>query len=646
MMTRYTFVFCLFIIKSLVNSKYYDDYYSFDGCVPKKTCNAISYPEIYKTYIRGLGPACEDENSIIRDYFKCVDKFFECGYLRTYDKNGTVTLNPEEGVRILDGVDISHLTEDALEALLVPESIIKKLTPFFGVKGIDASNKLEAEKLSITPAESEFLYTVFLNERMIKFEEDFLNLTPDLTENKARFQNLTLEAKVGLLSIDHLYGEIPKEFHDYIFNNQWDALSHSLKRFEFPANIRNGNTYKNNLRKNIDSYLIDSIDEHIQDGRVLGAFVIDLTDQYKQDLVKYETYINTVKSILKSFYDTEQCYTCKNRDIHDYCIIVYRNESLLLTNFTADYNQTMAALEKIIIPDSWSTDSRKRNTADAIGGGVYMLTDQPTAFDKMKTIFLFSNGDPDDELEIVKPWLLNNQINLAVLDMSLGAAMELPLIAEGPYNYLSYDVAKYQNSTVNQKCLGKQVANIFANQNINLLKNSTYRNSSIVHNNTIHFQTVRSKGKNLKISLNLNTFPEENWMQLFVSYEYPNPDWFTSSMKHEGTNYLPLKTLVFGNDENHQNALDKDQIVYFTLQGSNSDFGIKIEDCDPAECKVGTNINDNDYPFPQWLLAILIILTVMVALFGIWYLLRCYRKKESIEDVEAGINSKYRNIEE
>ena len=86
-------------------------------------------------------------------------------------------------------------------------------------------------------------------------------------------------------------------------------------------------------------------------------------------------------------------------------------------------------------------------------------------------------------------------------------------------------------------------------------------------------------------------------------------------------------------------------IVYFTLQGSNTDFGIKIEECDPSECTVGTNIDENNYPFPKWILAILIILLILVVLYGVWYLMRCYRKKETIEDVESGLISKYKNIQ-
>ena len=102
--------------------------------------------------------------------------------------------------------------------------------------------------------------------------------------------------------------------------------------------------------------------------------------------------------------------------------------------------------------------------------------------------------------------------------------------------------------------------------------------------------------------------------------------------------------MVIGKDSNNPSAFEDDQIVYFALQGSNSDFGIKIEDCDPIECQVGTNINTNDYPFSRTLLAFLIIISIMVLLFGAWYLMRCYRKKEGVDDVESGINSKYQNI--
>ena len=175
--SKYFFVFSLFLLNSLVNTKYYDDYYSFDGCLPKKTCAARTYPEIYKTLIHGFGPVCEEEIKIVKDYFKCVDKFFECGYLNTYDRNGTISLDKNEGVMIFDGVDISKMTEKELKDLKVPESLIKKLSPFFGLTGLDASNKLDLEKLQLSGAESEFLYHEFIENRMSKFEENFFYLT-------------------------------------------------------------------------------------------------------------------------------------------------------------------------------------------------------------------------------------------------------------------------------------------------------------------------------------------------------------------------------------------------------------------------------------------------------------------------------------
>jgi hypothetical protein len=647
--SKYFIIFCTFILNSLlingVTSKYYDDYYSFDGCVPKKTCDGQNYPEIYKTYIRGFGPNCEEDKEIMKNYFKCVDKFFECGYLTTYDRNGTIILDSNEGVKILNGIDISKMSEKNLELLSVPESLVKKLSPFFGLKGMDASNRLDSEKLSLTSAEAELLFNIYFEQNLEKFEKNFLNMLNDTSFTAQAYQNLTLEAKVGLMSINNIFGEIPREFHSFILGNEWDELSHLLKAFDLPLNLQKANFYQQTLRKNVDAYLIDSIDEHIQVGKVLGVFVIDLSNEYKSDLIRYETYINTIKSILKTFYDKEKCYECKNRDIHQYSIVVYRNESLLLTNFTMDYNTTMNQLDKIIIPDSWSVDTRLRNTADAIQGAAAILNNQAESFDKMKTIFLFSNGDPDDTLDNLRPLLKKSQINLAVLDMSLkGGAIILPDLAEGPYNYLYYDVKKWQDSDINRKCLGKQVINIFASQNIYFEKNLAYKNTSILHNNTIFFQTTRSSGQNLRISLYLNSFPQENLLKLFVSYDYPYPDWSTNNLMHAGYNYLPLKTLVIGKDVNNPIAFKNDQTVYFTLQGANSNFGIKIEDCDPNECQVGTNIDENNFPFPQWALAILIILAIIVFLFVTWYLMRCFRKKDTIDDVEAGLTSKYQNI--
>ena len=52
---------------------------------------------------------------------------------------------------------------------------------------------------------------------------------------------------------------------------------------------------------------------------------------------------------------------------------------------------------------------------------------------------------------------------------------------------------------------------------------------------------------------------------------------------------------------------------------------------------VGSLVNGN--------LSAYIIIAILIVLFGVWYLMRCYRKKDTVDDVEAGIgNTKYQNI--
>jgi hypothetical protein len=249
--------------------------------------------------------------------------------------------------------------------------------------------------------------------------------------------------------------------------------------------------------------------------------------------------------------------------------------------------------------------------------------------------------------------LQNNSVNLAVVDMSLRDSEDktniIPLLAEAEYNYINYaivnnETSKSQTDNKNLNCLSKQVLNTLLSQNIFLTSNKEYRNSTIDKNNTVFFQAVRPKGKNLKISLLLNTFPEQNFLKMFVSYDYPFPDYKTSLFIHEGDNYLPLKTIVVGKEEENPELFDADRTVYIKLIGSNSDFGVKIEECDPSLCPVGTNYQENNYPFPKWIIFLLIIFGTIIILGTIWYFVKNYRKKDLNDDIEHGF-SKYTTIQ-
>lgn len=644
-----TFLFSIiFLLKSFINSKIYEDYLSFEGCEPLNTCALRSYPDKAKSFIRGLGPICTDESALIRGYFDCADKFFDCGYINLYTKNNT--MNPSEGVNILHGVDISDFTAESLKALEIPESLINKLAPFFGLKGSEAANKLEAEKIRLTALEADFLYNKVISQKMEKLKEKYANLKANFTDAEAKFTSLPIEIKTALLSQLIIYSEIPAAYTAHILNENWDALAHEIKSNQIPQTYKNGNSYKNQLRKNLDSHLVDSVDSHMQSAHLRGLFLIDLTNEFKADLKSYESYILAVKSVIKKFMDEEKCDNCKNAQIHEYSLIVYRNESLLLANFSSTANDTMKALDQLIIPGSYAPDPRPRNTGNALESAIWMFLNQTLSFDKLKTVVLFTSGEPADDLKNAKKLLHENSINLAVVDMSLipREENEIPLMAEGPYNYIAYnfqnsETDKNQTDNKNLKCLSKQVLNLFASQNIFLSNNKEYKNSSMDHNNTVYFQAVRPANKNLKISLNLNTFPEQNFLKMFVSYDDPFPDYSSALYVHQGDNYLPLKTVTVGTEPENPELFKQDRIVYITLVGSNSDFGVKIEECDPEVCLVGTNYNENNYPFPKWILALLIIVGSLVLLVGIWYVCKNYRKKDYQEDLEQGF-SKYNSI--
>lgn len=644
------FFFFFFSFFELIKSKYYDFYASFDGCLPIDNCQFKTYPDLVKGFIKGLGPYCDNEKSLSQNYLDCADKYFECGYLNLYFVKNSSILNQNEGVNILNGLDISDLSSEALKSLNVPDNIIGKLSPFFGIKGNDAYNKLEIEKIRLSSEEANILLEIFNNEKEKKLKEKFSKIKENFTNYEEIYKEMPFEIRTALFSQFNIYGEIPQNYQQYILDNKWSELSDKIKENKFPSNLKNGETPKNSLRKNLDAYLTlsaKSTDSKIQNSHIRGVFIIDLTNPFKQELKKYESYINTIKQFLKEFFNHEKCETCKNKDIHDYAILAYRNESIILSNFKDSLNTTLESLDKIIIPDSYGIDTRPRNTGAALEHGVWLFTNETLSFDKLKTIILFTNGESQDSTERIPPFLKDYSINLAIVDLSLQENSNLFNLAEGSYNYINFnftrneDIPEKYNKTLH--CLDKQVANIFAYQNIHLQIGSNYRNSTIDHNNTVFFQAVRPSNKNLKISLNLNTFPEENHLAMFTSFDYPFPDYYTSNHVHEGTNYSPLKYIIIGKEDENIKNFELEQKVYFALVGANSDFGLKIEECDPKDCPVGSNIDENHYPFPKWIIVILIIIASLLSLYFIWYLVRCYRKKDSEDDIEQGF-SQYKNI--
>jgi len=639
-------IYSIFLLKTFINSKMYEDYQSFDGCEPVSKCSFRTYPELYKGFVRGLGPICQDEDSMLRSYFDCADRFFECGYINLYNKT---QINPNEGVHLINGLDLSKVSEEDLKDLKIEETLIQKVRPFLGLKGSEAVNKLDAEHLQLTSPEAEHLYKALTQNQMSKLKDKFSSLKGNFTDADDVFQQIPIEIKAALLSQFDIYAGIPDSYKDSILAQKWEDLADQIKKNPLPNTYITGNFYKNVLRKNLDAYLVDSVESKTQSANLRGVFLIDLTNSYKADLLKYQSYILAIKSVIKNLMDKEKCDNCTNSKIHEYSVIVYRDETLLLSNFSSTANDTFKNLDQIIIPDSYSEDTRPRNTWKALGSAIWMFMNQTMSFDKLKTIVLFTNGSPDDEFKDAKKYLQNNSINLAVVDMSLIKEDNvIPYIAEGPYNYIKYDLdnsetQRNQTDNKNLKCLSQQVLNLFSTQNIFLEKNHDYKNSSIDHNNTVFFQAVKPADKNLKISLLLNTFPEQNYLKMFVSYDYPFPDYHTSLYIHPGDNYLPLKTVVVGNDSDRPELNKLDRIVYITLIGSNDDFGLKVEECDPDKCSVGTNYNDNDYPFPKWIIVLLILLGSLFVLFGIWYVGKNYRKNAPRDDLEHGY-SNYMNI--
>ena len=154
----------------------------------------------------------------------------EQGYVPK-DKNNKPDSN--SGVTIGTGIDLKMKNRKYFEDLNIDEDIIKKLEPFFGLKGLEADVKAKNLNLS----------TEQIAKLDLAVKKDYSNriITQYEKDSGKRFENLTDAQQTVLISVafQHGLGATKKyNFWKQATTGDWDSVKKNLRDFKDNYNKR------------------------------------------------------------------------------------------------------------------------------------------------------------------------------------------------------------------------------------------------------------------------------------------------------------------------------------------------------------------------------------------------------------------------
>ena len=144
----------------------------------------------------------------------------------------------KSGVTIATGVDLKEKDRSFFEHLGVPEHIINKLEPFFGLSGMEA--KANANKLVLAEGED-----TILNSAIKMYFAEEVAKTYEKYSNGKLFSDLTREQQTVLASVGFQHGtyflrkdKTPMNFIKQAGQGDWTAVENNLRNFGDNFNTR------------------------------------------------------------------------------------------------------------------------------------------------------------------------------------------------------------------------------------------------------------------------------------------------------------------------------------------------------------------------------------------------------------------------
>ena len=135
--------------------------------------------------------------------------------------------HPNSGVTVGTGFDLGRRTVDGLRAMGMPEALVRKLTPYLGVRGEAARALVTRRPLVLSEREADTLDVLERGHKAVSVAQAYN------AHSNVRFQDLPSGFQTAIASVHFQYGSITATptFMRQVANQQWGAAIHNLRNF-------------------------------------------------------------------------------------------------------------------------------------------------------------------------------------------------------------------------------------------------------------------------------------------------------------------------------------------------------------------------------------------------------------------------------
>jgi uncharacterized protein YegL len=598
----------ILVLAFIVEAKYYSFWASNEGCVYDKGCKYKTNQAKIKGFAKGVSPLTKLWDN---DFLICEEYYFTCGYLPLEAKD---RVSQTSGVTVGIGVDLGGKTDAILRNYGISNSTIEKLSPYFGLKGDDALNKLITNPLILQNDEalelSDKVKLYFYNDLASQYDSDTKCETCETT-----FQNLNPGIRTALFSVFYNTGKIKyPDLWKSILKNDWLEVAKNIEGFK-----------ANKKRRQLEGLLIRSAINKCNKFSYTSFLLDESGSIASDDFIKG-------KQFIKNFLNKTDF---KDNNVS---ILTFDSSVKILSDFTNNAEILVNALDSHAQTQGSTATDQGIRTAN-------LLFNHLENNGTLKVLIVITDGGSDSPSLTLERADLARKSGINILSMGIGSNInqnELVGISGGNENV--FNIQDYTSISTWLDSLKSSICN----QNTPAQNNNTFSTQSKDFDSPLYYELQKSKSKNEKIILIPKSGDENHKVNIFASYSNPFPSEINNDLFHMGANQGSKEMVVQGNvtvqDDNflrlltvkreednfsHNNfftADDDQETLYLSIYGQNITFDLKLEECDPLICKPGTNDIEPSH-LGLTILIIFFILALVATGLGALYYFKYYKKR-------------------
>ena len=552
-------------------NSYQPSLYAGQSTVPSNcTVEQLNCPTSWKY---GIPEGSETSSPMIyQNFLSCHEGFTLCGYVPINEENGQVL--GQSGVTIGAGVDLGSKSRASFPT--VSSTIVDKLEPYFGLKRNLAACAAIEHPLKLTTAEADTITDDITSDVVDKVSKQYDN---DKDTKALAFASVPRGIRTAIVSVWFQFG-YPKAYPDFwsfVTKNDWDDAIKELRNFyKNPDQQARGDLKRRNNEADIIEATLVKCNRSVD-----VVFLIDESGSVGS--THFQQSLDFVKNMIKAFPDDKLSGENGTRFGLSTFATSYTTR-FYLSNYTrqSDYLSAIGQVSYsgggtslgralgLILNDQFSEERGLRPKVDGVPRILIVLTD----------------GKSGDSVSIPAKNVRDENIVIYAVGIANYELAQLQEIA-------SSESHVYTLSTFSE--LDKFIST--------LTSSTCYEARPVSLNNTIITNVAKDAYQYFRYEVNKSANLEINVVDLsgstivYVSRTTPHPYKYDHdiafTLSDQKDKVIVISALIPVPNTKVKRAIDSEitQRIYVSVTSDTESASFKIEanECNPSNCKEGTN---------------------------------------------------------